>query len=512
VATQIHFVPNDPLAGPDPPMRKKAPSPNRPSSRAGFNLAAGPAAGLYAPGTAGFIHWQCREAAIQAVKVWEGIAGPLTRWARSSNLRKLDLFPDFGLDLNAYYDGQSLSFFHSSAGTKTTFSGASTDVVSHEAGHGFLDAIRPDLWFSSLTETGAFHEAFGDCMAIVAALSDLATRRAVLQGNLAGSNFVEATAEDLSDGIRRDPRFGPAHPASQPRHAFNSFQWALPTTLPTSGGPNVLSSEVHSFARVFTGCFYDAIRNVFAALGAPSEARLLAATRTVARLLVAGARQAPEVPRFFQAVGRAMVLADQAAGGANHIALRDAFSGHGIDLGSNAMLMPRMSLAGGAPRLAGKGAALSRSTMEDLRERMQATGGAGLSLEVVKIGGQPVVQAVHRREVSLGAVSPRLKGVVARVAETVLVGKVQAGSGKAAARPAVVSALPDARASEDEVHVFVESLLKNDGVDLDGSRTRAKSAPRGAVAARHEATGRPLPTHAVRAEGGKKVLVRVRFL
>ena len=492
-------------------MRKKSPLANRPASRAGFNLAAGPPSALYAPGTAGFVHWQCREAAIQAVKVWEGITGPLSRWARSPNVKKLDLFPDFGLDLNAYYDGDSLSFFHSTAGTKTTFSGASTDVVSHEAGHGFLDAIRPDLWFSNLTETGAFHEAFGDCMALVVAFSDQATRKAVLQGSLTAANFVEATAEDLSDGVRRDPRYGPSHPASKPRHAFNTFQWQLPTTLPTSGGPDVLTSEVHSFARVFVGCFYDSICNVFASLGAPTEARLLAAAKTVAKLLVAGAKQAPEVPRFFQAVGRAMVLADQAAGGGNHVAIRDAFSRHGIDLGSNAMLMPRMSLAGGAPRLAGKGAVLSRSTVDDLRGRIQAPKGA-LDVEVVKIAGQPVAQAVHRREIPLGAVSARLKGVVAQVAETILVGKVQPGAGKAAARPAIVSALPEPQASADEVHAFVETLMKNDGIDFDGSGTRAKGRARGAVAAAYESPGRPLPTHAVRAQGGKKVLVRVRFL
>ena len=136
----------------------------------------------------------------------------------------------------------------------------------------------------------------------MAALSDQATRRAVLP-NLNAVNFVEATAEDLSDGIRLDPRYGPMHAASKPRHAFNSFQWSLPTTLPTSGGPDALTSEVHSFARVFTGCFYDSIRNVFASLGAPTEAKLLAATKTVAKLLVAGARQAPEVPRLLPGRG-----------------------------------------------------------------------------------------------------------------------------------------------------------------------------------------------------------------
>ena len=191
---QINFVPNDPLAGAGPPMRKKAASANRPAGKAGFNLAAGPPAAPYAPGTAGFVHWQCREAALLAVKAWEGVTGPLARWARSRDAKKLDLFPDAGLDLNAYYDGEGLSFFHSTAGGRTTFSGASTDVVAHEAGHGFLDAIRPDLWFSNFTETGAFHEAFGDCMALVTALSDQATRRAVLKlaGGLGAGNFVRS--------------------------------------------------------------------------------------------------------------------------------------------------------------------------------------------------------------------------------------------------------------------------------------------------------------------------------
>ena len=99
----------------------------------------------------------------------------------------------------------------------------------------------------------------------------------------------------------------------------------------------------------------------------------------------------------------------------------------------------------------------------------------------------------------LGEVSPRLKGVVARCAETVLVGKGKPPSGKAVARPVVVSALPEPRASADEVHVFVEILLANGLLDLDGSRTRAKGR------------ARAWPTHAVRAERGKKVLVRVRF-
>jgi hypothetical protein len=36
----------------------------------------------------------------------------------------------------------------------------------------------------------------------------------------------------------------------------------LPTTLPADGGPGLLINESHSFARVFTGCFWDLLRNL----------------------------------------------------------------------------------------------------------------------------------------------------------------------------------------------------------------------------------------------------------
>lgn len=68
---------------------------------------------------------------------------------------KLDLHQDKGVDFNAYYNRRSLSFFHGGPPEDRFFSGASTDVVAHEAGYAFLDAIRPDLWNSSLFEINA---------------------------------------------------------------------------------------------------------------------------------------------------------------------------------------------------------------------------------------------------------------------------------------------------------------------------------------------------------------------
>jgi hypothetical protein len=103
---------------------------------------------LFEPGTSEFFHWQTREAALNALAMQETIAPSVMRWARSSDPRLIDFVADAGEDLNAYYDGESVTFFHFQAGTKTTFSGASTDIVAHECGHALLDVIRPDLWLN----------------------------------------------------------------------------------------------------------------------------------------------------------------------------------------------------------------------------------------------------------------------------------------------------------------------------------------------------------------------------
>src|SRR5687768_13011091 len=201
----INFIPNDPLGQNAPPIRQQNPRPDRGAGVAGFTYFDAQPEAVAAPGTPTFLFWQCREAALAAVETWEAAAGPLTRWARATPLTRLELRPNHGNDLNAYYDGQSIAFFQFTSPGKTTFSGASTDVVAHEAGHALLDRIRPDLWDASFIEAGAFHEAFGDCVALLTAFADQRTRQAVLAAspNLGTANFLEATAEDLSDGVRR---------------------------------------------------------------------------------------------------------------------------------------------------------------------------------------------------------------------------------------------------------------------------------------------------------------------
>lgn len=502
----INFIPNDPLALASLPMRETEARRNRPAGRAGFTFVNQVSQGLFTPGTPGFLFWQCREAALAALETWETLNGNLNAWARSSpDRRKLVLNQNAGIELNAFYDGESLSFFQFTTGTKTTFSGASTDVVAHEAGHALLDAIRPDLWSSTLPEPNAFHEAFGDCMAILTALFDQETRVALLAASpdLGTANFVEAAAEELSDAVRL--ALGANHPAAAPRHALNDFRWQLPTTLPTSGPPNVLISEIHSFGRIFSGCFYDLIRNIFNSFPVKNEETLLTAAQTAGKLLIKGAGSAPQTPRFFQAVGRAMAAADQALNGsANRDAIRNAFARHNITLGTNAMLSPRAALAGSAPKVAATkaGGILSATTRNDLRQRIGADPKSRLTVNALEIGGEQVAEAVNHREVSLTGLSERLKGVIAIAAEPVLVGGV-------GGRAAIMSALPESFTTTDEVHSFVSSLLKHDQIAFEQKRPKTR---RTGVIGAATAPSAPPTTHIVRTRGGKKILERVRFV
>jgi hypothetical protein len=488
----INFIPNDPLAGAGaPPMRRIRPRRDRPRDRARFTLHDPAAEGLHEPGTPEFLYWQCREAALGAVAAWEGHAGPLASWQAG---RSIDLWQNEVAQngatrtLNAFYDRAGFHFYEYDDGMgKGTLSGQSTDVVAHEVGHGLLDAIRADLWNSTYLEVAALHEAFGDCVALLTALADARTRIA-LAAKLGRPNFVETTAEDLSDSIRR---ILPQHNAADPRHAFNTLKWQLPSSLPSDGGPGVLINESHSFARIFTGCFWDLLRNLLGT-GATS-ARLQIATRTAARLLVAGARDAPETPRFLQSVGRAMTLADdQLNGGANRQAIHDAFAGHGTSLGTNAMLAPTAALEGTEPALAAARPVVSKRTLSDVAGRLGAT--ARLAVRPRPIAGGRVMEAVHQREVALEALHPKLKGVVAFAPESVLIG----GSG---GRAALLGGLPDRAATVSEVESYVASLVDHHRIQFEKGevlRVRGEKLPR-------------WHSHGVRKVGAKRVLVRVRF-
>ena len=495
----ISFIPNDPLAVDAVPLRKVQARPDRPSGRAGFTVSGTAPEGVFQPDEPGFVRWQARQAAILAVDAWEDVIGqPITSWAAQA-ANPLRLIPDQGEDMNAFYDRRSVSFFHKLRDGETVFSGASTDVVSHEVGHAVLDALRPDLWDSMFLETGGFHEGFGDVTALITALSDRATREKLLDvaPDLGTANFVEATAEDLSDTIRRV--LGPTHPASKPRRALNTFQWQLPQTMPANGGPDVMIGEVHSIARIITGCFWDLLRALFVASGTGTQAGLLSATQTAARLFYEGAKTAPETPRFFRSVGRSMVLADDALnGGAHRQLIGQAFGAHGLALGSQALLAPELALAGNSPRINRRAGSVtvSPATLKDLRRHVGAPEGAAARVSLAMVGDTSVANVAIVGEVALDDVDERLRGVVAPVKTVALVGE----SGGSAA----LLAAPRAGVPSAEVTDFVQSLVANDQVAFGSAAPGRRSA-----VAPDTAAG--AATHAVRRRGDKKKLQRVRF-
>lgn len=501
----ILYVPNDPEARAGPPPRAVTPARARKAGRADFAFGTLPEAKAWPADSDAFLRWQCREALLRALAAWEAVDGPLARWQRGAKLR-VDV--DIGEELNAYYDRASVGYAHmrSSRNGRLRRFAASVDVVAHEAGHAFLDAVRPELWDSNLPEPNAFHEAFGDCVALLTALADREVRRALLKRapTLAKANFVETLMESLANGIRDEQ---PGHNAAKPRRARNRLRWTFFTSLPADGAPGALIADAHSFGQVFVGCFHDALRNVFLQGARRDEAALWQAARTVGGLLARAARKAPHGPRFFQAVGRAMTLEDEAVhGGRHHDALRRAFGAHGILLGSVAAVAPRTLLDGPAPRRAAGSArgAVAKATLDDLRTRLALPANAALRLRSYRLGGREVTEACHERLVALDGLSERLAGVVAVGVEPTLVG----GENR---RAAVLGALPDPRMTEDEVRAFVGGLVARGAIayDAPARRAAAQRRTRGGTGAVAQAGG--APTHAIVDERGQRVLRRVRY-
>jgi hypothetical protein len=500
----INFLPNDPRAATNMPLRVQTPR-KRPAGRAAVSFPSpAPAEAKAQPGTPTFLFWQCREAVLATLEMWEMLDGPVAKWAKIPSSKALKVEVDVGEDLNAYYDRKSLLFYHFPVGARMVFTGASTDAASHECGHALLDSIRPDLWDSNFTEIGAFHEGFADCVALLTVLSDRPTRVKLLKvtKDLSKASFVETMAEDLSAAVKATQ--GAAHPAAEPRHALNKFKWALPENLPEVGPPKVLSSEIHSFARVFVGCFYDTIRLIFAAQSQRTEASLLKAAGIAMKLLIEGARNAPVDPRFFRAVGRSMLLADDGQnGGKFKPQIQKAFSLHGVTLGAPAAVAASGTLAGAAPSWKGKAKAKSlvpaAATVADVRARIG--GKEKFETRSLRMGEGHVSELVYPKRVQLDSLGSALKGVVA-------IGQLSTLVGADNNQAALIGNPVPASVAEAEVLSFVRSLLKFNRLQS----TKGKQAiGKKAKSAKGAKRGARLPTHRIVARGSAKIVERLRF-
>ncbi len=487
----IAYVPNDPMSA--TPSREIEPTPDRAAPLVGFSVRNLPAAKVYPPASRDYVAWSAREAALRAVNAFEACAGPLKGWQGTPPRQSLPLDPDAGTDLNAYYDRSSVSFFESAVGGKPFFSGASQDVVAHEVGHAILDALRPDLWDVAMIEVSAFHEGFGDCIAVLTALADKGNREALLKADpkLAKANGIEALVEALAGAI--GVAIDPGHNAAVPRHALSDFRWQLPTTLPNDGPGTVLINEMHSLGQLVCGTYYRTILGVFARTSG-NEAGLWQAVRVATWLLAGAVRRAPVRPRFLQSVGRTMLAVDQTDyRGANTPAIRAAYRHHGIDVSATTLLAPQQALGPMASGFAAAGdTPLGSAGTRDLSELLDAQSGAKPSFRRVEFGTRAVAVASVDRAVDISGLDPRLAGAVAVAPQEAFVGEAGGGA-------ALLGAVDTGASVATEVRSFVEMLLRRDDIAFDAApkpKPRARR-PRGSGVVSTPGS----KTHAVTASG-----------
>ena len=425
------------------------------------NPSSAPEAKPHPPGTAGFRYWGAAEALRRAADFW-GALVPGIPWEVGAVL-PVDL--DFGVDLNAFYDREGLKFFHGSAAGRTVFSGESPDIVCHELGHALLDSFKPQLFDAASIEVAAFHESFGDMSAILSGLQLSSVREGVLAetgGVLRRSSRLSRLAEQLGWAIRQS-----VPSAVEPdclRNAVNTFFYRGPDTLPTTAPATSLSSEPHSFSRVFTGAFFEGLAGMLAMKDTKNEAALLQVSQDIAVILVGGIRATSVVPTFFSQVAATMlgVAATQFSAQGYEAPLRSGFVRHGI-------LAPSMAVA--ATHAPVRAAALAASTESTTLPRLQ--------LSVAEYGlGVPSI-------VVYAAAEPK---------------RLEAAGAALAVGPAPAPAQDQAAKS------FFEDLLR---------RGRLKVAKAGKSAAEVVRSSAPLThethTHELRREGRQMVLRRVRI-
>jgi hypothetical protein len=311
---------------------------------------AGPPAAAYEPGTAEFRWWAAAEALTRGVAFWRPLLPPRTTWQAGNTLT---VRLDAGDKLNAFYNRQTLSFFHATVGSTVLYTGESPDVLTHELGHAILDAVRPQLWDAMSHEVAAFHESFGDISALLSALQLASVRdRALVEtGGLYRSSRLSRVAESLGWGVRQRRPCG-ADPDCL-RNAVNCFFYQPPDQIPVGGPAAILSSEPHSYSRVFTGAFYEMLVGMIVTLSrTPTSDDMLQASTDAARLLIAAVQASPVVPNYMSQVAAHALEADSRLFGGKYAdAVSNGFVAHGILAPSSLTAAPSaLAAASAGPR------------------------------------------------------------------------------------------------------------------------------------------------------------------
>ncbi|SEP91543.1 hypothetical protein SAMN04487983_1002161 [Streptomyces sp. yr375] len=283
------------------------------------------------PGTEAFRYWVAADSLSRAGQTWGPLVPTGTQWHPQVG-RALTAHLNAGDDLNAFYDRRGVWFFRHTVAGVTVATCESNEIVEHETGHAILDALRPQLFDTASAEAADLHEAFGDISALLSSLQLESLRTAVLaetQGDLERSSRISRMAEQLGWAIRQ------SHPNMVDpdclRNMSNSFFYRDPVLLDPGGPASMLSSEPHSFSRVFSGAFLKIVAGIFRQQDLQDQAGLAFAAEMAGQLLVDTVVAAPVVSAYYAQVAGHMITADQRRNGGTYgPSLRSAFIRHGI--------------------------------------------------------------------------------------------------------------------------------------------------------------------------------------
>lgn len=252
-----------------------------------------------------------------AYDIWENYFGAPYAWFMGD---VLPVVPRAGRDLNAYYDRAALRFFYTtdSLTQRTLYTCESSDVAAHECGHAILDAHHPDYWSSLHPETSAFHEAFGDLTALLTTLQFPSVRERLLREtneDLRQSSNVTRLAEQLGKALFIEYGKNVAG-ATFLRDLVNTFRYRETWTLPATAPFTRLSSESHSFSRIFSGALYQILVGIYEAnrkanKQVTADEALVQARDVVGKMMATALVLAPPGDAVFRVMAMSFFKAEQ---------------------------------------------------------------------------------------------------------------------------------------------------------------------------------------------------------
>ncbi|MDR6631946.1 hypothetical protein J2X72_000717 [Phyllobacterium sp. 1468] len=272
-----------------------------------------------------FRYWNAAGALRRGADFWGPKVGR-GQWFRGPALGvRLDVGPGW----NAGYDRQALNFYSGVLPTATIYAAASPDMLCHELGHAMLDAIEDLLWNTLALEIEAFHESFGDMSAILCSLQIPSMRDSVVASLAAtgGSLYVNSRLSRIAEQFGTALHLISPHDADTDclRNAVNPFCYCDPNPLPPSAHTTQLSSDRHSFSRIFTGALFEVLAGMLALYPSPTSAQLLKVAEDMRDIMVDAVKSAWIVPSYYAEVAAWMVQKSVAKNPAYPAIFRDVF-------------------------------------------------------------------------------------------------------------------------------------------------------------------------------------------